>query len=459
MKAKSKYIKLVTLILILIAFIFITDKFQEKERSSFAVDQEKFDVAKTESELKEKLGNMLPNYNPEQFELIEKYDLMTHFDDIEINLLEEQRKFRIDSVWNEDMRLLVTYSLDLSPFDENPEDIPFLKVDRMAYHADGKEPFELAVGSRNQPGSNYWHHDGVVYKNRIYRRTWLEPEFNEQTHQEFFKWIGGQKANMYNGEAITNINKFELGDIQLTQRSKSGNEKSIAIDDLSVNYDFKSQNPLLEKRVINKTFKLSEDTKITFTDFELRLNFSQLNVDLDSPYEFTRLNYQYNDHIDFAPLQPGPNGQWSIGLSHYQRMNFSDTEEINLKLLGGSFPTDKELTHTVTIEDLNKFRDHVKEGSDSLEINREIGKVNGIEFKLTKLGKNVHRPGEYEHGFFILTKANKEIQNLHFNNYTEYQEFLKDNPDIPFYGEDQAFFEVTDQNNKPVMSRRILSLD
>ncbi|WP_408006167.1 hypothetical protein ACJROX_15765 [Pseudalkalibacillus sp. A8] len=453
MKGKSKYIKIIPVILILIAFIFITDKFQEKERSSFAVDKEKFDVAENESELKEKLSKIVPNYNPEEFELIDKYDLMTEIDDVEVNILEEQRKFRVDSVWNEDMRLLVTYSLDLSPFDEDPEDIPFLKVNRLAYHLDGKEPFELAVGSRNQPGATFWHHDGVVYKNRLYRRTWLEPEFSEKKHQEFSKWIGVQQAHTYNAEAITNINKFELGDIQLIQKTKNNSEKSYAIDDLYVNYDFKSWNPLLEKKPINETVTLRKDSKITFTDFEMRLHFSQLNVDLDSPYEFTRLNYKYNDHIDFAPLQSGPDGQRFIGLPHYQQMNFLDTEEINLKILGGSFPTDEELSHAITPEDLKEFRNQIEAGSDSIEINREIGQVNGIEFKLTKLGKNVHGPREYEYGFFISIKANKEMQNLHLNNYTEFLEFRKENPDTPFYGEAQAFYEVTDQNGKSVKSR------
>ncbi|WP_221564735.1 hypothetical protein [Alkalihalobacillus sp. TS-13] len=456
MKGKNKFIKIIPVALIVVAFLFITDKFQEKERTSFAVDEEVFNVAKTQSELEEKLNQSVRNYDPQQLQLIEKYDLMTEIKDVEVNILEERRTFKIHSVWNEDMRLLVTYSLDLSPFDEKPEEIPYLSLDRLTYHADGQEPFEVAVGNRNHPGGFYLPNDGVVYENRIYHRLWIEPEFNEKLFQDFSEWLDAEQKHTYNTEAVSKINKIELGDIELIQKTENDSERSIAMEDLSFDYPFQSWNPILEKKPINQTVKLADDVEITFTDLEMRLNFSQLNVEIDSPYEFNRLNYQYDENKDFAPIQTRPDGQQFLGLPHFQSLNFVNTEELKLKVLGATYSTTEELSHKLTSGDLQRFRESDNKGNKSEEINRKIGTVNGIEFNLTKMEKDQIGPGanDFNYGFVLSIKADKELQGLHFTNYTEYQNRLEEMPDIAQYRIGEAFYELMDQDNKPILSQQ-----
>ncbi|MGP4079681.1 hypothetical protein ACTWQL_07160 [Pseudalkalibacillus sp. R45] len=456
MKVKNKFIKIVPVVLIVLAFLFITDMFKEKERTSFAVDEEVFNVAKTKSELSEKLNQSVRSYDPQQLQLIEEYDLMTEIKDIEVDILEERRTFKIHSVWNEDMRLLVTYSLDLSPFDDKPEEIPYLSLDRLQYYADGQAPFEIAVGNRDHPGGSYLPNDGVVYKNRIYRRLWIEPEFNEKVFQDFSEWLGAEQKHTYNTEAVEKINKIGFGDIGLIQKREDDSEKSIAMEDLSFDYPFKSWNPILEKKPINKTVKLADDIEIIFTDLEMRLNFSQLNVEIDSPYEINRLNYSYNGNQDFAPIQTKPDGQQFLGLPHYQSLNFVNTEELNLKVLGATLSTNEELSHTLTSEDLQRFLEYDKKGKESVEINRKIGTANGIEFNLTKMEKDQIGPGanDFNYGFVLSIKADKELQGLHFANYTEYQKRLEEMPDLAQYRIGEAFYELTDQDDKPILSQQ-----
>ncbi len=451
MKGKNTLAKILPVLLILGAFFFISEKFKEKERTSFAVDREEFVVVDTEEQLKARLATELSNFDPQMFELLEKHDLITKIESVNVPIVEEQREFRIESLYNRGLSLIITYSLDVLPNDKNPDDIPHFEFDRLIATAEGEEPLELAVGTHGGHQDYHWQRDGVVYNNRIYRRVFFEHDWDENILKTLSSWADTKdKENFDHIErAIMKISKIELQEAELEKKRNTSNEK-FALQDITIDYQMQSQDPLLATFAINETADLGEGRSITYTDVENRLHQKRLYFEMNSPFEFNEVYYEYARMQGQTIIHEDADGRKFFSV--YQDPQF-ETNDLAISLLSGSYPTKEEIKFTITKEDFNRFREKIEQDQDVYEINRDLGKVNTMDFELVKLERNPHGPNRNNYGFFLKVDSNNDYdRHLYFQNYQRYKEIIKEHPEAELHMRNEPFMEVTDQNGNLIPS-------
>ncbi|MCF6137274.1 hypothetical protein [Pseudalkalibacillus berkeleyi] len=450
MKGKQTLKKIIPVLLILIAFVFISEKFKEKERTTFAVNREKFVVVDTEKQLKERLANELRYFEPQMFELLEKHDLISKIESVNIPVVEAQREFRIESLYNRGLSLIITYSLDVLPNDEIPDDIPHFEFDRLKVTADGEEPLELSMGSQERYQDYQWKSEGVVYKNRIYRRAVFEHDQNREILKTLSKWVNSKdKENLYHiDQAIMKISNIELQEASLVKQNSS-NEK-FQLENIAIDYKMKSHDPLLESFSINKSANLGDGKTITYSDIEFRLHQKRLYFELNTPVEFNKVHYKYGKMQGQSSIQQDTDGRRFISV--YQNPVF-DTDDTTISLLSGSYPTNEEIKFTITKGDFQKFREKIAQDENVYEINRDLGNVNSMDFELVKLERNPHGPNQNNYGFFIKVDPKHEYEShLYFQHYKRYTEIIEEHPEAEIHMRNEPFIDVTDQDGNTIQS-------
>ncbi|MGM7701333.1 hypothetical protein ACSVDE_06365 [Pseudalkalibacillus sp. Hm43] len=452
MKGKNTLAKLLPVLLILGAFFFISEMFKEKERTSFAVDREAFIVVDSEEELKERLGREVQYFDPEMFKLMEKHNLITEIENVNIPVVEEQREFRIESLYNQGLGLFMTYSLDVLPNDESPDDIPYFEFDRLKLTADGEDPLELGVGRHGGFQDQHWQSDGVVFQNRIYRRVVYEPDWNEKVLKTLSSWVNSKEMDNFDhiNEAIMKISKIELQEVELVKKGNAGGEK-FALQDIALDYQMKSQDPLLESVSVNKSTNLGNGRSITYTDFETRLHQKRLYFEMNSPLELNEVYYKYGKIEGQSSVRKDADGRQYIEIYHDPYNGDLGPDEPTISLLSGSYPTDEELTFTITKDEFQKFRAKMEQDENVYEINRDLGVVNTIDFELVKLEINPNGPHQDNYGFFLKVDPEHEYdRHIYFQSYERYLETIKEHPEAEMHFRGQPMMEVKDQDGNPV---------
>lgn len=389
MRRKQTLLKIIPLLLVLVAFLFLSDKLKEKERTSFTVDNEKFNVAETEEELHKRLTNEIRNFHPELMLKLDRYNLLTDIEGVDVQIMDGQRTFQIESIWNEGMRLLLTYSIELSPFDQEPDDVPHLTIDRLTFGKNEKS-IELPVENFDGIPQRQFRSDGVVFKNKIYRRVIVESYWHEDTMQTLMSWVEGDQTGTDEmtriDQAIKQINRIALNDVSFHQ--KSNDESVTNIEKIDIPYKMQGWNPVLAKYPIDRAHVVTPDTQITFEEFEIRLHQSRIYLELVSPHELNELEYKMNGVIRTDRIMRDENGRDYLELPHFLRLDETN-DEVEMEMLSGIFNTDEEIRFTID-DELEAFRKGLKEGKSRYQVDRRIGELNDIEFELSYLDKGAH---------------------------------------------------------------------
>ncbi|WP_221564733.1 hypothetical protein [Alkalihalobacillus sp. TS-13] len=434
---KNRLVKIFPVVLIMIAFFVISEKFQERERKAFSVDEEKFRLAESEADLRKQLRFEvdMPDYGIQQ--RVEEYNLVTQVDDVNVPIMEKRRDFRIHSVFNQHLGLLITYSFNLLPGDEEPSDIPYLLLDRLTYFAKDKEPLEIPVQNPIELYASNWRNDGIVYGNRLYRRVFIEPGFptleNDWTAWSF--------------SAIEKIQKVELGDIHFVKKNKP-EDRPIYIDDITLKSNFIGENTVLDTSDLEETLQLNETVSIHFKRLETLLYSQRLYIDINSKDD-TRLRtliYELNGHPDTAIIEKDEDGNQFLALPIFEE---NMTDRFEFKILSAEIPSEKELTFKITKEELTAYR---KRDVDTIHnINRTLGVVNGTEFTLHTLRPSGNGLDSGTIGF-ELKKTNPENYRSSFiTDYTSIAEEMESYPaEERYHLEGHPFIQVTDQGGEVI---------
>ncbi len=445
MKRKSIYIKLIPVLFLVVGFFIVSELFKEKELTSFAFDDEQFKVAQSEKELNKMLGNQIKSIDPETMELIEKHGLMDRYENIQIPIMEQQRDLHIESIWNDGLGLLLTYSFSLLPSDQGSSEVPYLSMDQISFEAEGHVPIELTVIDSGPSHFKNWTNEGVVFKDRLYRRVMIQPDYDETIFKTLSSWVSNEQNYKHAQKAITKISRIRFHGVR-TVKMVNREEQDHPLDDIVLDYTMDSWNPVIETHEVNQRLELGNGIYIKLTDYENRLYHSRLYMDIGSSHPFSQLKIAVGDQKDFTPVLTDADGRQFISFEHNERMAENRME---IELLAGVYHTDEELVFSITNEELNGFRHALDNGKIHYPLNK-TGVINGINLNMPEIRKVEQGPG-INYGFNIFMDSSmSEFPHLYLENYTQFVENMKTHFDFEEIMESQAFFEVLDEERSPV---------
>ncbi|WP_261133673.1 hypothetical protein [Bacillus sp. Marseille-Q3570] len=439
---KKKLIKIIPVVLIMVAFFLISEKFQERERTAISVDDEKFRVTESKSDLRKQLRFEvdMPDYGFQQ--RVDEYSLDTEIDDVNVSIMEKRRDFRIHSVVNQHLGLLITYSFNLLPDDEEPNDIPYLLLDRLTYFTEDKKPLEIDVQYPTEQNAFNWPNDGIVYENRLYRRVFIEADFPTLEND----WTAREGA-------IEKIHKVELKDVHFIKKDKP-EDQPIYIEDITLKSNFIGENTILETKDLEETLQLNETVSIHFKRLETLLYSQRLYLDIGSEDEKTTLRtliYERNGRPDRAIIEKDEDGNQFLTLPIFEE---NMTDRFEFKILAAEIPSEEELTFKVTKEELTAYR---KRGVDSIHnINRTLGVVNGTEFTLHTIRPSGSGSDSATIGFELKKTNTENYRSSYITDYTSIEEEMESYPEEERDRlEGHPFIQMSDQDGEVI---RVLDL-
>ncbi|MGM7701334.1 hypothetical protein ACSVDE_06370 [Pseudalkalibacillus sp. Hm43] len=421
MKSKT-YLKLLPVLILIAAFIIVSNYAKEEASTSFEVDRENFKVVDTEDELESLLAGQ-SRYNGDLLIKAYQYDLMKEIEGVKVPLIDEQRDFRVESMWNHRLDLILTYSFNLLPSDKIPEAIPHLRVNELTYHPDDDDPLNMTVQTHNQVGGNYWPNDGVVYENRLYRRTVLIPVMTEDLYDQIRNWSEG--PSNFN-DAAESIHQVDLKNIELVTKKENGAETK-TMEDVEIPYRFQEFNPKLETFQLDQSVDLKEQSSITYTKFDKHLYDDRLYFSLQTKTELRTLTFRVNGMMGNSSILKDEEGHTYIQLHHYPSLL---NDEIQFSLLSGLYTTGDELDFTIEKEHLQA----VQNGGKERRLERDIGEIHDVSFRL----EDIRSLGEvFEGSDYAITIAVEAEgdRDLHFRPDDE-EEPLHANPIIDVRDQD-----------------------
>ncbi|MGP4079682.1 hypothetical protein ACTWQL_07165 [Pseudalkalibacillus sp. R45] len=441
---KKRLIKIIPIVLVMVAFFVISEKYQERERTAFSVDEEKFRVAESEADLRKQLRFEvdMPDYGFQQ--RVEEFNLDTQVDNVNVPIMEKRRDFRIHSVFNQHLGLLITYSFNLLPGDEEPNDVPYLLLERLTYFAKDKKPLEIPVQNPIELHASNWRNDGIVYGNRLYRRVFIEPDY--QKLQDSSSWSLENDWTSWAG-AIDKIQKVELKDSHFVKNNKR-EDKPIYIEDIMLKSNFVGENTVLESRDLEETLQLNETVSIQFNRLETLL-YSQrfyININSEDDTSLRTLIYELNGRPDTALIEKDKNGNQFLTLPIFEE-NMRDRFEF--KVLSAEIPSEEELTFKITKEELAAYR---QRDVDTIHnINRKLGVVNGTQFTLHTLRPSGSGPDSTTIGFELKKTNPANSRSSFITDYTSIAEEMES------YSEEERdrleghpFIQLTDQDGNTI---------
>lgn len=412
MKSKT-YLKLVPVLILIVAFIIFSDYAKEEAKTSIEIDSEKFTVVDSEDELNMLLSGQ-SRYNQDLLLNVEKYNLMTKIEDVKIPLIDEQRDFRIESIWNNRLELILTYSFNVLPSDEDPESIPYLRVNELSFHPDEVDPLNMKVQTHNQVGGNYWPNDGVVFGNRLYRRTILIPALTGKAYEHIRNWSEGTQDL---DKAVELFHHINLKGVELVTKKEDG-ELTQQVEDIAIDYRFMNANPVLENYELNQSVQLNEQSSVTYREYEKRLYRDRIYLSLQTEPELSTLIYRMNGIRGSNTIQEDGAGNHYIEMSNYLGQSMDD---IQFSLLSGLYTTDDELKFTIEKEHIQA----VQKGENERQLDQKLGEIHDVSFRLDDI-RNIG--GTFEDVSYVITltvETMADDRDLHFRIYNEKDEHAK----------------------------------
>jgi hypothetical protein len=390
--------------------------------------------------------------DPEMIKLLEKHGFLKQLNGISIPVIEEQRDLQIESLWNQGLSLMLTYSLNVLPSDQKPDEIPYFKFDRLKVTAEGEEPLEIPIMSTDQQSMYNWPNEGVVLDNRIYRRVWIHPEWDENIMKKMSGWMDEKESGEaydFMDQAVLKINKVAFEEAELVVKGEE-QDRSIAVDDIALDYQMQSWDPLLDTIQMDKTVQLGGGESITYKNYEIHLHQQRLYFDMESESEYSKLTYKVNGMTNQSRILEDEDGNRYITIHYYPGIQ---KEKLSFSLLDGSYPTNKELKFSITEDQLNAFRNGLEQKENVYEINQDLGTINGIAFKLLRLEKTDQGPSHLNYGYALEIDSGEDFGlNMRFRNYGNFLKHRGEMVDYEHTIETEPFFEITDQTGEQIYS-------
>ncbi len=425
----NKHLKLIPVLILILGFILFSNYAKEKTNTTFEVDRDNFKVVDSVAELNAFLAGQA-RYNGDLLLKVDRYGLMKEIEGVKVALIDEQRDFRVDSIWNHRFELILTYSFNLLPRDKDPDAIPYLRVNQLTFQPDHGDPLNLEVQTHNQVGGNYWPNDGVVYENRLYRRTVLVPHMTEKAYDQIRNWVDGPSDF---DEAAKSIHQVAIKNIELVTKKENGVELK-TMEDVEVAYRFQEFNPKLETFELNQSVVLNDQTSITYTKFDKHLYGDRIYFSLQSEHELRTLKYRLNGITGYGYIQKDEEGQSYIQINHYPRQA---TDEIQFSLLSGFYTTGDELSFTIE----KKHLQAVQNGGNEQRFGRELGEIHDVTFRLENLIILGERFEESDYAITITVEAKDDERDLHFRP-DHGEEVLHTNPIIDVRDQDGESLQI-----------------
>ncbi len=226
--------KVVPILLVLTAFLLISEHLQKQEvrninemqevRNINEMDEDKdFDVIDTYDQLKfyEQIES---GYGVEQLRKADQYGIQT-FENKTIPVMGSKRTVQIHEMWSNIQDIYLLYSVNLLLPDKSPKDVPYLEVDQLTLHNPKEPAIEVNAELYSTNGvenRKRYANDGFVFKNRLYWSIWIQPQLYE-AFGEVIGWRGSEleieheifERNLERVERVT-LSKLHLTDGEIT---------------------------------------------------------------------------------------------------------------------------------------------------------------------------------------------------------------------------------------------------
>ncbi|WLD91505.1 hypothetical protein [Alkalihalobacillus sp. AL-G] len=448
MKQKKQTVRALVIILVVIGFFYISERFHEKEQTSLAVNEEVFQVADSLDEMRELQLSNMDRYQADQLRRVYRYNLINEFENIEIPVMELNRDLKIHESWNDMFSFYLLYSVNILPGDDKPDSIPSLNFKGFTLHNDSEESIRLDIDHllHGQNGFSKLS-KGVVYNGRLYRSLWIHPRVNEITFEKLFEWTDVKEPTFSNmNKVFQQVEKISFNNVMLVDSSKSETQ----IKEISLKMNFTSGKDPIAKIPVNKTIEYGDSQSIHFTELIVGLRYRRLYFEASEEklmQLYSNINGMSRDYM----VQQDENGKTFIHLP--ENLN-KPTDEYVLKLKNTVVHSDKELLTTITSKELEAFKTKLAEAQITAkhEIDREIGTVDQQTYLLHQIKTNAHGSEGVTLGFELKVEWPQQqvhLMDLRFQDYTGYQKHNEDHIKIRNYYP-YSFIEVSDHNGKPI---------
>ncbi|WP_257350456.1 hypothetical protein [Pseudalkalibacillus decolorationis] len=447
MKKKKQGVRFIAIILVVIGFFYIAERFQENGKSAVSVNEEVFEVAKSKDELHKILLGYMDDYQAHILKSVYHYNLMDSFEEEKITVMELNRDVQFHEMWNDNFSFYLLYSMNLLPGDEKPDEIPSLNFEGLTLHNDKEKAIRLDVQHLLHGQNGFTElSEGVVLDGRLYRALWFSPQLNEMVMEKFLGWIEDKEKGMFNfDEAFAQVDSVAINDAKLVD----GSERGIVIEDIPLNVDFSSQTKPLASVPINKTIQLENNTAIEIKKLIFGLNYQRLYFEANpSQNNLNKFQVMLNKTFHELIIAEDEEGRTFVHLPFDPSQQLS---QYNIEFKKAVFHSEKELTTVIKQPELEAFKKKMTEKQDlTLPFDRKIGSVGGTDYTLYQLAMSPQGLGQNYVGIEIKVEQESDHSyGVNFQDYTRYQEQLKQHPSFeqtyPF-----SFFELTDQEGEPI---------
>ncbi|WP_257350455.1 hypothetical protein [Pseudalkalibacillus decolorationis] len=441
----KKGLKVFLVITMIAVFFLISEWFKHNEETSFAVDTDAFNVVESKEALEKKLIAGMKFYDSETLKKVYEHDFATDLDHVEVSILESNRKLRIEKVWEDNLGFLVTYSLNLLPDDKKPGSVPYLSMNRISLQAKGKDPLELGIDVSISNSPYRWVSEGIVYENRLYRMIWIDTKKTEQTNQTLTNWVKDEDQLKSTEDAIRLIEDVSFEEIELVHITK---EKSATkVDDITFHMDLGKRNKVLKSIKLNKKVDIGSGNHVLFKRLDVYLKNSRLYLEFPNQSEtFQKITFKINDYVHTSGLLQNGNGEFYLIVPNMEPI--AGDNKLNIQLINGINPSEKEIKFTITAKELHSFKKVVKDkaanpiaNTTQLLIDHKVGNYGENEFVLKKLVKKGRTVG-YE---LYVNNKNKRYVDIWFMTKEQKEKIPK-----KYRAGNQPMLEVTDRNGTPL---------
>jgi hypothetical protein len=330
------------------------------------VNGKKFTVVNT---LKDGMKREYIKYD--ELEIVDNYGFLQKSNKT-IQLNDELRTLKFEKIWNMQGRLYILYSVDLKERDKDESDIPRITVKKMEISAkDGKEIIFDASEDSGVPGTR---DEGFVFKHRLYRSMMIVPMV---LNSDQIDW-----------DFMSNINRIELQEIELSDKEGSKPLKNIAFKVSSENIYEK----VLESSSINNkfTYKDKKEAEISSYDVLLYEHRFSLSIPKGDNDLVGFLGYKSNQSETFVMDIIGTESK-GYYIPFYEDLSqpSAASKEKSFTLQSSIHKNDQTYTWIVPKEDITRFNRNINQ---PVVKNEEIVNTNNMKIVYEGLTKYNERP-------------------------------------------------------------------
>ncbi|WLD91507.1 hypothetical protein [Alkalihalobacillus sp. AL-G] len=408
-----KIIKYSTVPIILAAFFLISEFVQQKEITTFDVDEEVFKLVDSQAELQKFIPVTSISGIPNYYNLVQAYQLYTSYDDQTFQVPGTRRTLKINQIWNYGSDIFIHYSMNMLPRDDDPETMPYVFFKEMTLH-NGNEKLQMNIQDPDPLQYHHWQNDGVVFERNIHRILHVKPKMNQKIYSTLLEWSGGEtNPHLMERAGITEVERLTIENVQLITLKEDELQEKKEITSITLPVSFINRSTALEKIPLDQVIQTNETYTLTLKRYEMsfiddRLYFQvSPSIPEGSELFFIRDGVIYNQ----TRVQMNKNGETFINIYPPHRKE----KQIEMEMQSFEILDRNQLEFTITEQDLAAYRSLVQKSGKSVSysVDRNIGKVNHISFDLMNLRGNISNSDDANFTFELMFTAKGDLD-THF---------------------------------------------